>query len=108
MVELVRRTRQGGHQVQFFPDFFLEVKAPLKARSINLPNFGRWKLASTLAAVGSVSLVVVVGGALEHPGSSLLQRTFSLQCNVVEGLSGGTFGGFYSLNDSACLLCKVY
>ena len=41
-----------------FCGFSLNVKALLQARSINLPNFGRWKLALTLATVVVVSLVV--------------------------------------------------
>ena len=62
MVELVRRTRQGGYQVQLFLDFFPVIKASLQARSVNLPNFGRWKLAPTLTPVGLIALVV--GGLL--------------------------------------------
>ena len=58
LVELVRRTRQGGYQVQLFADSFSAIKASLQAQSINLPNFGRWKLAPTSNSVGSIALVV--------------------------------------------------
>ena len=58
MVELVRRTRQGGYQIQFFPHAFGEVRALLQNRGLSLPDFGRWKLLPPSPTTGSLSFVV--------------------------------------------------
>ena len=85
---------KGATKSNFFQTFFLAIKASLQARSVNLPNFGRWKLAPTSTPVGSIALVVG-GGALECLGSSFLRKTHSVQCNKVQGLRGGSFWGFW-------------
>ena len=93
MVELVRRTRQGGYQVQFFADFLPPVKALLQAGSINLPNFGRWKLAPTSTTVGSMALVV--GGVPLNVQDQAFREELIL-CNATRfrASGAGPFGDF--------------
>ena len=93
MVELVRRTRQGGYQVQFFADFLPPVKALLQAGSINLPNFGRWKLAPTSTTVGSMALVV--GGVPLNIQDQAFREELIL-CNATRFRASGEgpFGDF--------------
>ena len=58
MIELVRRTRHGGYQIQVFQPFFAEVQTLLQARRLTISDFGDWRLAPPSATAGSVSIVV--------------------------------------------------
>ena len=47
IVELIWRTRRGGYQVQIFGQYFSQIEACLRERTISLPHFGDWTMTQT-------------------------------------------------------------
>lgn len=62
-VELVRRTRRGGYQVQFFAQCFPRVQSLLGSSSVMLPHFGTWTMTPRWTdPAGGPSVSIVVQG----------------------------------------------
>ena len=63
VVELVRRTRRGGYQLQFFAGCFSRVQALLGSLTVMLSDFGSWTMTPTRAehANGPTVSIVVQG-----------------------------------------------
>ena len=46
-VELIRRTRRGGYQIQIFEAYFSRIRAALRPLTVTLPDFGSWTMTPT-------------------------------------------------------------
>ena len=43
-VELIRRTRRGGYQIQIFEAYFSQIRAALRPLTVTLTDFGSWTM----------------------------------------------------------------
>ena len=88
IVELVRRTRRGDYQVQFYPGVFVRASEGLKDCDISLESFGHWKLVSGRSRPSSADLIsLVVSGIPLSMSKSEFETEFAA-CN------GKRFGEF--------------
>ena len=46
-VELIRRTRRGGYQIQIFEAYFSQIRAALSPLTVTLTDFGSWTMTPT-------------------------------------------------------------
>ncbi len=60
LIELVRRTRRGGYQVQFFSSYFIRAREALKDNDISLNTFGKWKVYQRPSQPSSRDMMSVV------------------------------------------------
>ena len=44
LVELIRRTRRGGYQIQIFEAYFSQIRATLRPLTVTLTDFGSWTM----------------------------------------------------------------
>ncbi len=88
-VELVRRTRQGAFQVQFFADHFTRARGTLHEHDISLADLGVWKLCRSSSRSSDDLLSVVVSRIPVSMSSDAFVEEFALS-------NGSRFSGFDS------------
>ena len=90
LIELVRRTRQGAYQVQFFPGFFTPAQETLREHDISLDSFGHWRLSRQSSGAPFHDTISVVISRIPLSMSTLdFEEEFAV-CN------GSRFSGFDS------------
>ena len=97
MIELVRRTKKGEYEVQFFGKNASRLREALGTRKIALPSFGSW------------SVGVAVGGGVLGPSISVVVPRVPLSMSSDEFIdelkvgNDGRFDGFHGADFQASI-----